>query len=126
LENKWQSTISTTLNEKEKALLVEVSKELNVPYRHIMRRLIHYIMEGKIEWLEIIKKSKDLLGKLNLNSDVEKRNSRSFSVRTDLPPDLYGTFTRLAEEWGSTPNAVLRKLVLLYVAGGIERGDIWK
>jgi hypothetical protein len=126
LENKWQSTISTSLNKKEKGLLVEVSKELNVPYSRIMRRLVHYIMEGKIEWLEIIRKSKDLLGKFNENSDVDNSNLRSFVVRTDLPPDLYGTFTRLAEEWGSTPNMVLRKLVLLYVAGGIERGDIWK
>ena len=126
MENKWQSTISTKLNEKEKALLVQVSKELNVPCNRIMRRLVHYVMEGKIEWLEIIKKTSDLLGKLELNSVAENRNLRSFSVRTDLPPDLYGTFTRLAEEWGSTPNTVLRKLVLLYVAGGIERGDIWK
>jgi hypothetical protein len=126
LENKWQSTISTKLNEKEKALLVEVSKELNVPCNRIMRRLVHYIMEGKIEWLEIIRKSKDFLGKLKPSGDVDNSNTRSFIVRTNLPPDLHGTFTRLAEEWGSTPNMVLRKLVLLYVAGGIERGEIWK
>ena len=106
MENKGQCTLSATLNEKEKALLVEVSKELNVPYRCIMRRLIHYILDGKIEWLELIKKTKTIFEKVEKNGDVESSNARPFSVRTDLPLDLYSTFTQLAEEWGSNPNVV--------------------
>jgi hypothetical protein len=38
---------------------------------------------------------------------------------------MYTAFARLAEEWGSTTATVLRRLMLLYISGEIEREAIW-
>jgi hypothetical protein len=42
-----------------------------------------------------------------------------------LSPEVYAAFARLAEEWGSTTSIVLRRLMLLYISGEIEREAIW-
>jgi hypothetical protein len=46
-------------------------------------------------------------------------------IRTQLTTEMYTAFARLAEEWGSTTSIVLRRLMLLYISGEIEREAIW-
>ena len=116
---KKQCGVTTTVTNQEKELLIDTARSLDVPYYILMRRLIRYILDGKIEWMELFRRSHELAA-----ADVPDDDDKKF-IRTQLSPEVYGAFARLAEEWGSTTSIVLRRLMLLYVAGEIEREAIW-
>ena len=78
-----------------------------------------YILDGKIEWTELFRQTNELAVDDKLDS-VEK-----VFIRTQVSTERYAAFARLAEEWGSTMGIVLRRLMLLYIAGKIERHAIW-
>jgi hypothetical protein len=114
-----QCGITTAVTHEEKQLLIDTARNLEVPYYILMRRLVRYILDGKIEWMELFRQSNELSA-----GDVPDSHDRKF-VRTQLSREVYAAFTRLAEEWGSTTSIVLRRLMLLYVSGKIEREAIW-
>jgi hypothetical protein len=111
--------VTTTVSGSEKELLIDTARSLEVPCYTLMRRLVHYILDGKIEWIELFKWSNELTA-----TDRPEGTNKKF-IRTQLNPEMYAAFTRLAEEWGSSPGIVLRRLMLLYVSGKIEREAIW-
>lgn len=117
--NKNQCSVTTAVTNLEKRLLIDTACGLDVPYYVLMRRLIRYILDGKIEWMELFRKSNELS-----SADVLDGDDRKY-IRTQLPSEMYTAFARLAEEWGSTTSIVLRRLMLLYIAGKIEREAIW-
>ena len=108
-----------TISKKEKKLLIATALSLDAPYYLIMRRLVRYILDGKIEWTDFFRKSNDL------TVGDESEESGKVFVRTLLTHDAYIAFGQLAEEWGSTTSIILRRLVLLYITGKIERHAIW-
>jgi hypothetical protein len=57
-------------------------------------------------------------------TDGPEGNDKKY-IRTQLSSEMYTAFARLAEEWGSTTATVLRRLMLLYISGEIEREAIW-
>jgi hypothetical protein len=118
-ENK-RCTLTTAVTEKEKNSFVEIAHDLDAPCDLLMRRLVHYFLDGKISWMELFKQSNELLMK-NMPD-----NSRKVNMRTHLSPARYVAFTQITEYWGSSTAVVLRRLILLYVAGKIERADIWR
>ncbi|MDR1160033.1 MAG: hypothetical protein LBK69_05330 [Syntrophomonadaceae bacterium] len=111
--------VTTTVSGKEKGLLVETARDLDVPYYTVMRRLVRYILDGKIDWMELFKQSNELSG-----ADGPGEDDRKF-IRTQLNPELSSAFAQLAEDWGSTTGIVLRRLMLLYIFGKIPREAIW-
>jgi hypothetical protein len=117
--DKKQCGVTTAVTNQEKELLIETARGLDVPYYTLMRRLIRYILDGKIEWMELFRRSNQLCA-----ADVPDGDDKKF-IRTQLNPEVYGAFARLAEEWGSTTSIVLRRLMLLYISGEIEREAIW-
>jgi hypothetical protein len=46
-------------------------------------------------------------------------------MRTLLEPGECSAFVKSVDEWGSTTAVVIRRLVLLYITGRIERKEIW-
>jgi hypothetical protein len=110
--------VTTAVSGEEKRLLVETARDLDVPYYTLMRRLVRYILDGKIDWMELFKQSNELTG------EDGPDGGRKF-IRTQLNPELSSAFARLAEEWGSTTGIVLRRLMLLYIFGKIPREAIW-
>ena len=114
-----QHGVTAGMSREEKALLVAAARDLGVPYCLIMRRLVRYILDEKIEWVELFKETNDLA------VNDKAKNAGKTIVRTYLSPDMYVAFAQLAEEWGSTTSVVLKRLVLLYANGKIERHAIW-
>lgn len=120
MKNKeLQCTVTVGMNAKEKALLLAAAHDLDVPYYFLMRRLVRYILDGKIEWMELFRQSNELA------ADDGLEGGEKVYMRTQLSPERYSAFARLAEEWGSTTAIVLRRLLLLYIAGKIGRNSIW-
>jgi hypothetical protein len=116
---KNQCGVTTTVSKKEKKLLTDMAREMDIPCYALMRRLVHYILDGKIEWMELFRRSNELTA-----ADWPEGTDKKF-IRTQLSPEMYAAFTQLAEEWGSTTGVVLRRLMLLYVSGEIGREAIW-
>jgi hypothetical protein len=108
-----------TMSQKEKELLLATANYLDVPYSLVMRRLIRYILDGKIEWTDLFRMSNGL--EINNESD----NTGTVYFRAQLSLDMSIAFAQLADEWGSTTSVILRRLVLLYITGKIERHAIW-
>ena len=118
VKNK-RCTVTTVVSENEKSLFIAMAIELGVPYNVIMRRLVQHFVDEKISWPDLFRQYKEL-PLADTPGKTEKRRMRS-----TLEPEQYFSFTRRAEEWGSTTAVIMRRLMLLYVAGKIERRDIW-
>ena len=115
-EKEMQCGVLMTTNEKN--LLVSIAQSLDVPYYIILRRLVRYILDEKVTW-------EDLFGKNNKLVNEAYDETKKVAIRTQLTVDAYGAFAQLAEEWGSTTGVILKRLVLLYINGKIERHAIW-
>jgi hypothetical protein len=103
----------------EKELLIDTARELDIPYYVIMRKLIRYILDGKITWMDLFQQSNELSA-----ADGPETKDKKY-IRTQLGTEVYAAFSKLAEEWGTTTSIVLRRLMLLYISGKIEREAIW-
>jgi hypothetical protein len=119
MKNKEQQcAVTVGMSAKEKEQLVAVARNLDVPYYLLMRRLVRYLLDGKMDWFELFKKSKEF-------AENSPDGAEKIFIRTQLSPGRYAAFAAIAEEWGSTTSVVLRRLTLLYIAGKIERNAIW-
>lgn len=116
---KLQCSTATYLSKQEKERLVSISREIDIPYCRIMRQLIRYALNGQIDWLEIFKKTN------GPGMELVKEKGDVRITRTTMSPDLYTAFVQYVEEKGSTTSIVLRRLILLYITGGIGRRAIW-
>jgi hypothetical protein len=114
-----QHLVSASLDVKEKELLEAMAHSLEVPCNIIVRRLVRYFLDGKISWSELFGKSDELPVISTPNMPKKKQ------VRATLVPEEYFVFSRKVEEWGSTTSIVVKRLIQLYIAGKIERREIW-
>jgi hypothetical protein len=112
-------TITTAVSEKERNIFLEVARNMGVPRYVLMRRLIRYVLDEKISWTELFIQYRELTA-INDSYHTLKR-----VMRVWLEPEEYYAFTQLADEWGTTTSIIIRRSILLYVTGKIERGDIW-
>ena len=113
-----QCAVTTVVSEKEKSLFLAMASELSVPHNVIMRRLIRYFLEEMVSWTDLFRQYNEL----PLADEPDKTKKRR--MRCTLEPEQYFAFALRVEEWGSTTAVVMRRLMLLYVAGKIERRDI--
>jgi hypothetical protein len=111
--------VTAVVSGREKQLLIEAARKLDVPYYTLIRRLVRYILDGKIEWMELFKLSNELTAE-----DRPEDGDKKF-IRTQLSPELSSAFSRLADDWGSNTGIILRRLMLLYISGKIPREAIW-
>jgi hypothetical protein len=111
--------VTAPVNGEEKRLFILKARDLNVSCNVLMRRLVRYFLDGKISWDGLFKLSKKFPG-----VDVVGSTGKTY-MRTHLELEQYTAFTQVTEDWGSTASVVLRRLVLLYITGDIERKDIW-
>jgi hypothetical protein len=114
-----QCVVTTSIDENARELFEAMARSLDVSCNVILRRLVRYFLDGKMSWNELFGKYAELPGIDTPNMPRKKQ------VRTTLAPEDYSTFARRVEELGSTTSIVIRRLILLYIAGKIERRDIW-
>jgi hypothetical protein len=116
---KNQCAVTTAVSDKEKELLVKIAHGLDVPYYIVMRRLVRYFLDEKISWMDLFRQYR------GLPAEGESEKAGKKSIRTQVSPEQYAAFAQRVEEWGSTTGIILRRLMLLYIAGKIERNAIW-
>jgi hypothetical protein len=111
--------ITAAVSDNERKLFTAMAHDLDVSCNVLMRRLVRYFLEKEIVWT-------DLFGQNNeLPVADDPNNPRKKQVRTTLAPEQYAAFAQRVETWGSTTAIIIRRLILFYIAGKIERGDIW-
>jgi hypothetical protein len=111
--------VTAAVSEKERKFFATMACDLDVSCNVLMRRLIRYLLNGKISWGELFSPIKEL------PTANEADATRKSYLRTHLTYEQYTAFTQIADEWGSTVAIVMRRLVLRYIAGEIDRRDIW-
>jgi hypothetical protein len=111
--------VTTVVNVKERSLFIAIARSLDIPYSALIRRLIRYFLEGKISWVDLFRQH----GELPMADELDNDSKRVMRILLDS--EQYSAFTQITEEWGSTTAIVIRRLMLLYITGKIERGDIW-
>jgi hypothetical protein len=111
--------ITAAVSEEEKKLFIARAHEFGVSANAIIRRLVQYFLDEKISWTDLSR----LYAELPIISDCN--NSRRTQVRATLASEQYFVFSRKAETWGSTPTVTIKRLILLYLSGKIERQEIW-
>ena len=111
-------TVTAKISAKEIDLLATIARRLGIPVNSLVRRLIQYFLSDKISWT-------DMFGHNKLLVMEDSSNSEKKQLRTKLAPEQYSAFKQKAKDWGSAPSVIVRQLILLYVAGEIERRDIW-
>jgi hypothetical protein len=112
-------TITIAVSEEEKSSFAAIARELDVALNVLLLRLVRFFLDEKITWADLLKQD-DVLPVYTKGS--KKRTQR---LRTKMAPELYAAFMRRIEELGTTEGIVLRRLISRYIAGKIERRDIW-
>jgi hypothetical protein len=110
-------TVTVPINREERKIFAAIAIDLDVSCSILMRRLVKFFLNGKISWNKLFKQQ-------TTGVDEARVIGKSY-MRTKLEPERYAAFVKMAEEWGSTPSVVLRRLVLRYIAEDIERRDVW-
>ena len=108
-------SITTRISQDERAQLLAVAQNQDIPYGNILRQLIRYILRREIGWVELFEKT---------NDDALK-DKASVTIRAKLPGETYIAFSELAEKMGSTASIILRRLVLLYVNNKVDWKTVW-
>jgi hypothetical protein len=116
---KDEHVITAALSSKERELFTALATFLDVSYSTLMLRLVKYLLNGEITWDDLFTQSKGIPG-----VDEARIVDKSY-LRTNVTPEQYAAFEKIAKEWGSAPTVVLRKLVLRYITGDIKRQDVW-
>ena len=110
--------IKTIMSPKERELFFAVARDMDVPYYLLMRHLVRYVLKDEIDWPELLKN-------FNGRHECQEHNdTKKVGMRTQISTELHNAFSEFAEKWGSNVNAVMRKLILLYSAGAIQRHEI--
>ena len=115
--------IRVRLSAEERELFVSTARSVDVPHNMLMRHLVRYVLRDEVSWLDLLKEFKELK-EISVNTIMSTEETKKITLCTQLTPELYTAFARLAEEWGSTTNIILRRLMLLYSMGKIERHAI--
>ena len=115
--------ISTTLTEEEKKKLDFMAHDWGIRSGTIMRRLIQYFISDKMSLVDVLKKSNEIKDNLP-NSPSEEKTMKCF-VRTSLGFGEKNKLNILVSEWDLSSSAVTRRLIQLFIAGVIEKKDIW-
>jgi len=110
--------LKTSISPTEKELFFAAARDIDVPYYLLMRHLVRYVLNNEIDWPDLLKKFKEGSEKPG------REEAKMVNMRTQISPELYVALTDFAEKWGSNVNIVMRKLILLYTAGTIERHAI--
>ncbi len=114
--------ISTTLTGEEKKKLDFMAHDWGIRSGTIMRRLIQYFIADKMSLVDVLKKSNEI--KDNLPNSAEEKTIKYF-VRTSLGFGEKNKLNILVSEWDLSNSAVTRRLIQLFIAGVIEKKDIW-
>jgi hypothetical protein len=112
--------VSVPTSDHERNILETMAHDVRVSRNTIMFLLIRYFLTGKISWADLLQQNSEIL----IASDPSQDGTKYITVK--LEPEEWFPFARRAEEIGSTPAIILKKLIASYVAGKIERGDIWR
>jgi hypothetical protein len=115
-----QCYVTVAISDHEKDLLAAIARDFHVSRNTLMFRLVRYFLDGKISWTNLFKQDREMP-----IANVPYQGGKKY-IRAKLAPEEYFPFTQSTEGRGSTPGIVLKQLILLYVSGNIERGDIWR
>jgi hypothetical protein len=111
--------VTTAISGEDKKLLATMARGFHVPSNSVICRLVQYFLDRKISWAELSEQYSAL--PVMDGPDYPKKKQ----VRATLDSEQYSAFAQKVEEWGSTTVIAIRRLIALYLAGKIERGDIW-
>jgi hypothetical protein len=112
--------VSVPVNDNERNILKTMARAIRVSRNTLMFRLARYFLDGKISWTDLLEQNLEM----SIASEPSQGEKKYINVK--LEPEEYFPFARRAEEIGSTPAIILKKLISSYIAGKIERGDIWR
>jgi hypothetical protein len=116
---KQKPSVTAALSEKEIHLFTAIAHDFGVSRNVLASRLIGYFQDGRISWAEVIKQYN------GISTTNEPHQGKKKYMRVKLEPEEYCAFTQRADIVGSTTGIILKKLVLVYITGKIERRDIW-
>lgn len=115
-------SVSVPLTRKQKDTIQSITKENGISTCILMRRLLAYVLNKKIEVPVLFQKSKVFRV---MEEPKSSGSVKTPSVRTPMDTVFYSQVVSLADEWGSTPSIIMRALLLLFLDGQISMQDIW-
>jgi uncharacterized protein YueI len=96
--------LKVRITPKEREFFLATACNVDVPHNMLMRHLVRYVLRDGIDWANLLKESRELSN----NAAQEQNDTKKVVMSTQLTPELYAAFIRLAEEWGSTASVIMR------------------
>ena len=121
-QQKRQYVVSTYLSAEERTRLITISGKIDIPHSRIVRQLICYLLQGEIDWLEMLEKT-NAFNALGIKSD--KSNAKKHVIRITLSKDIYINFSEYVAKKDSLTTKTLRRLILLFINNEIEWEKLW-
>ena len=110
-----KQTITTTLTHTEKKALDELAQGWGLKSGTILRRLVLFLIENKIDIINLIKKTEE--------TNLTEENSHSLRVGvSDIEKQQ---LLNIVKEWDFPISAILRRLVRALLTGVIPKNGLW-
>lgn len=119
---KMEYTLSASVTFTEKSLLLGIAHEWGIAYSTIMKRLLLYILDGKMDMPSMFKRFQALRAS---HSEEKLPESDKVLLKVTISADLHLQLLNMADDWGSKPSLVMKALLQLFLAGQIEKRSIW-
>ena len=114
-----RTSANTTITISEKKLLDEIAQEWGLKPGVILRRLILYLLQGKITVPEIMMKS-------NIQ-EIDASEEKNFvPIRAALSQSEKDELLTMSKEWDFTVSTILRRLIRALTSGVIQKEELWK
>jgi hypothetical protein len=106
------------MSESDRKSLDDAAARRHIKSTLLVRCLIHYILDEKITFTELIAKTNGLKG-----GKIPPKGERR-DLRTSVERPLEIKLRNFAESWDASPGFIATKLVQLYVAKEITDSDL--
>ena len=122
---EYTLSVKVTFADREK--FQDIAQAWGIGCSAVIKRLLLYVVEGKIESTELFKRY-NLLKAASEREQAHHKDSDDDDkvlLRVVVSSDFYSRLANLTDEWGSRPCLVMKAILQLFLAGEISKKDIW-
>ena len=113
---RWVS-VTTTMTAAEKKALDEIAQEWGLATGTVLRRLILLLLQERISFLEILKRTS--------NYEQEEREENTHAIRVALSSVEKQQLLNIAKDWDFPITLILRRLIRALTSGEIPKNTLW-
>lgn len=111
--------LAALVTQQEKDAFKTHAQKISISGSALARRLVNHLINSKMS-------VDTLLKEYNALPKPTTPDKNKVLLRSVFSAEEAARLTKLANNWGTSPSSLLKRLYAVYVAGRIDPGEIWR